>query len=614
EVYKFDATLGWQAMPALPAMSAGWDAPQNYSTIHVADVDGDGKAELIGRGGEGVELYAYNPQTQAWSSDFSFTEKQDPKAAWSDANNWNLVQHYSTIQSARVLLPGDRDYTDDGARVQAVLLGRGSLGMQTWRYDNNLRRWVQASASLPEWTETQKVAYQAICTVILGQNYGKDFRARYNDYNNILFGEWQRGLYSGESPVTYDQKPQLHSTLLPIPPGIEQDVWDSVAWQIWWELQWVRLVNDWYGSGKAGGLVDKETITEILTLQTVGNYLSIPQDSSLETLFDVLALIAGVAAAILTGGAALAVEGAALGVASAIAGGAAATFSFVPSQLPGQGGAYQVAYQNLQGEIDKTFNAALKNTPTLLFHLTGGGVNQPAYVPPDYGRLKQIGNWLQDGSWSWPNGPTGSPTSALVLLASRGYAINYWKVLLAAQPWYAFLNKWHPDEKYYYHHFKEADGDREFAWILTSSFSRETPVDLATLSALFDDTVTNNTFPLKVSLPDVYEGKNGWPSSGYDPDVNAQYTPPQALPPSLGVDIRSMVTLTRDVITNEVVATLTLVNQGMTPATNVEITGATLGGRSVIGNHAQRQMRLFTGQSQTILLHFVSLTPGASTV
>jgi hypothetical protein len=40
------------ALPPTPAWGdiGGWDQPQYYATIQLADIDGDGRAELIGRG------------------------------------------------------------------------------------------------------------------------------------------------------------------------------------------------------------------------------------------------------------------------------------------------------------------------------------------------------------------------------------------------------------------------------------------------------------------------------------------------------------------------------------------------------------------------------------
>jgi hypothetical protein len=36
--------------------AAGWDDPSKYSTIQLADVNGDGRDELLGRGDAGLEI------------------------------------------------------------------------------------------------------------------------------------------------------------------------------------------------------------------------------------------------------------------------------------------------------------------------------------------------------------------------------------------------------------------------------------------------------------------------------------------------------------------------------------------------------------------------------
>jgi hypothetical protein len=635
-VWRMDASLHWTPMtaPKNPIDKGAlwrddyhWNQPQYYQTIQLADVDGDGRDELIGRGGLGIELYDFD--AGSWRNDDSFTDYYDSKASWSDRNRWDWVQHYSTIQSARVLLPGraaapgspatisDAGYTGDGTHAQSVLMGRGSKGVQTWRYINAQHGWTQASALVPVWTDAFIAAYHAIGTQ-MHDSLASDIRAHYSNetfVNNGRFGQWQHNLYSNLSPGSYDQDiNDRPATTLPRPtnnPLITEEVWNAVTWQIWWELQWVKNVYAWYGPDQAGGLIDKNVIEQFLTLQKVGGYVNIPPDDTLSIVFTSLGLIAGVLAAVLSGGAALSFElpavAAELGVQAAIAGAAATAFSSVPGLLPAQGGAFQVAYNQLQDKIDQTFTAAIQGNDILKFALTGG-MSSGVYYPPDYGRLKQIGQWIQDEIWLWPTGPGGGQTSELVVHAARGYAISCWKTLLTAQPWHAWRAKEisvpsdYPTQ-YLYN-----------GWIFNLYPHEQSLTPKESLAALFDTIKKGTVFPLGVPLGDVFEGKRGWPISGWTSSGLRVLPPPQTPLPSLSVDIRSTVSLARDANTNEIVATVTLLNHGMTTATNAEITGATLGGRSLIADHSQRQMRLFHGQPQTITLHFASLPPGTSAV
>ena len=52
----------------LPAWgdAAGWDDPSKYSTIQLADVNGDGKDELLARGDAGLEIWTFDTSVGQW--------------------------------------------------------------------------------------------------------------------------------------------------------------------------------------------------------------------------------------------------------------------------------------------------------------------------------------------------------------------------------------------------------------------------------------------------------------------------------------------------------------------------------------------------------------------
>ncbi len=69
----------------------GWNDPTNYRTIRMADVDGNGMADICARGDLGIVC---------WLADGTgFPETLDGPE-WSDAEGWATVQYYATVRAA----------------------------------------------------------------------------------------------------------------------------------------------------------------------------------------------------------------------------------------------------------------------------------------------------------------------------------------------------------------------------------------------------------------------------------------------------------------------------------------------------------------------------------
>jgi hypothetical protein len=603
--WKLEEAPGGYGWKQLPRISPGpvwtdalnWNRQECYSTIQCADIDGDGQDEVLGRGSNGVEVWKFDTPNGKW-------RQLKTMPFWSDANGWNQGQYYETIQTARVLKPGDPGYIVNGTHTQAVLLGRGPGSMQTWRYVDEEQGWVRTSAPLPVFTRAQQEAYAQIGTQI-GEKDANDIRAWYNNADHVdnKFPSWQEAMYQSPLPDHYDQVPRP-LTRLPKPATVSPDDWEHVVWQIWWEMTWVKSVRDWYGDGQMGGLFLKHAFLDLTTLQKIGNYVNIPPDSTQQIVFTVLGMVASVVAAILTGGASIAAEGAALGVASAIAGGIGAAFSTAGS-LPGGGGSFQDAYNRLLGKIGDSFDDAYTNNGANLFALTGGMIwnnemSQNQYVAPDYGRLKLIGEWIEHNVWVWYGGPDGGTGIEFLNSTGQKYGIYVWQTLLNAQKWYI----WAPYGIFPGHGFPSAYLYENKYWLNSDYTNGFKYVSTDALSDLFDTSSRTKIFPLGVPLEDVYLGLHGWPKL---PGGQAVTPPTEMIAsdlPSLGVSVRLTAALSRDPITNEVVAEVTLRNEGVTPATNVEIGDATLGGQRMTANHAVRRLRLFYGHPQTIRLQF----------
>ncbi len=102
-----------------PAWSdaSGWDKPEYYWTIQLADVDGDGKADLCARDPQGIVCEISNGQGFG-------AEIRGPN--WGDSVGWSSVQYYSTIQFADVNGDGKMDVCARAAAGITCQLSNGT--------------------------------------------------------------------------------------------------------------------------------------------------------------------------------------------------------------------------------------------------------------------------------------------------------------------------------------------------------------------------------------------------------------------------------------------------------------------------------------------------------
>jgi hypothetical protein len=140
EVWHYDAAGGvWQQLCASAcgwSDANGWNQPQYYGTICAGDINGDGQAELIGRGPNGIEVWGFTPDTGRW------TQLSTNGCGWSDANGWNQAQYYSTIQLA---------VNADGL---TQLLGRGAAGVEVWNF-STASTWQQLGSTIAFFSDAQ---------------------------------------------------------------------------------------------------------------------------------------------------------------------------------------------------------------------------------------------------------------------------------------------------------------------------------------------------------------------------------------------------------------------------------------------------------------------------
>ena len=131
-----------------PSDANGWGKPEYYSTIRMADIDGDGKVDLCARAAKGF---------LCWRSLGDKFGSEIMVAEWSDAKNFNRPEHYTTIRMADINGDGKADVCIRAAAGIICKLSNGtSFGTQI---------------SGPDWSDT---------------NGWKD----YDNYSTIQYGDF----------------------------------------------------------------------------------------------------------------------------------------------------------------------------------------------------------------------------------------------------------------------------------------------------------------------------------------------------------------------------------------------------------------------------------------
>jgi hypothetical protein len=95
----------------------GWGAPEYWSTIRMGDVNGDGKADLCARHSAGFSC---------WLSDGNGFPDQIDGPALSNANGWSAIEYYSTLRLADIDRDGKADLCARAASGFTCWLSQGT--------------------------------------------------------------------------------------------------------------------------------------------------------------------------------------------------------------------------------------------------------------------------------------------------------------------------------------------------------------------------------------------------------------------------------------------------------------------------------------------------------
>jgi len=452
-VYQFNGT-SWNEIttPAsvLPlADSAGWNLPQYYSTIQAADIDGDGCAELIARAGDGLQFWKFNGTS--WAG----TDATQMLTAMSDANGWSLPCYYATIQTAVI--------NKDTPKVSS-LIARSSQSIQGWTWNTATGSWdITSVQAYPQFTGDRLAAYQSI-----SQQLG------------VTSSAGLRSIYDTElmSPLI-DFRTTLIGNSLKRPSAISTADWHSVQEELATELEYAANVVNYYQL--THDLINNIFVAKQISVTTVSQTLSIPPKDNTSVFFDVAEVLTNTAWA-------------ALGVvapeASVAAGLLASAFG---AMIDAEGSDVNLtaAVAELESQLGTSFSNAL----------TANG-NQQSLVVGDWSLFSSIGGMITSGAWNWS--PTDSPQ--YVTAGQYQYQLSLWQTLVPVA-WQLWTGTFGPPDGYPREYVYQEPGTYTEYWLLMvgSEVTWKVPAT-GTFGALFSPPPVG----LGVSIADVVNGVNGW--------------------------------------------------------------------------------------------------------
>ena len=223
-VYRFDGEKWSQAAPVLTDLSDahGFDRADEYRTIRVGEVTGDGALDVVARTAAGITVWEL--RAGSWVRLSTGPALTGPV--------WENRSHYDTI--------GLGDITGNG---RAALVARGVFGIRTFTWHNGSFRRPLLYGDFPPFAGDEATAYEEVSRLLLGRD--GDFRkltyaspheaiteATLNDYRARLAERCTPLIARRAAPAP----PQYGNCTPPRGSGVESMAWTAVSNQIIAEL------------------------------------------------------------------------------------------------------------------------------------------------------------------------------------------------------------------------------------------------------------------------------------------------------------------------------------------------------------------------------------------
>jgi len=514
--------------------------PEYVSTVQFADIDGDGKAEMIGRSHEGLIAFRFHPvgvgvKNRTVTDRYGiFNQIATAAGVMADADGWNAPQCYLTIQTARIG-GGGKGF------AKFAVIGRGPDGIQTWQWSadtgpaNPLPGGAVAKLGFrttavngfhqptepgfPDYSGPcqsnspgKLCAYQLLSQYLLdvvadvwppavAKPQFQDIRAQYT--NTAWMSHWVSMV---DKLAKLEGKQVEH-----IPP----DDFETVLKQLHTELIYVDCAYTWFNNTK--DVLNRLFPADEATVTLVQGRISIPPDYTVKVILDIASVVAAIVGAIVAVVTVIAVgasEGTLAPVAIPAIAAVTALISLslrIGSSYAGNGGkALELEVRHVRETLlDNWMRAPLANDHLLEVFLQ------------HWGFLRQLGEKITALQLVWPP----SLTSTMVAQGRRAYELSVWKTL-SQSTWMVIGYNWPKERnagvpKY---GFWYEDNVHQAKWLLIQSWKgigrQYNDIKEETLERVFGQPDEHDsTSPLGVPVEDVMLARNGWKlpyDTGYD--------------------------------------------------------------------------------------------------
>jgi hypothetical protein len=340
-----------------------------YRTIQAADVNGDGRDEVLVRASNGMLVVRLDAAGNGWGSFLSVNRPALANDPWSDP------AYYSTIKTAKL-----------GKSNARSLLARGRTGVRTWYFDTRpgRNRWTRHKRyGMPPFTGADLQAYNYLNRYVGLPDGG--VRGLYTDFTNapdtrIMAEKLKKLQDTCTVPQLPGYPPSQYATCSLPASGATDAVWTEVANQIMAELSYALIVNSYFTGPNGLTAIQTEAFQDDTDqYASISDDLKLAQAANVRADVNYLELFEGILdilAIIPEAGEAFEITGAALGIADS-----ATEDTKKPTH-------FDYTVSQVQSDITN-FHERAAAAITAQLH----------YVLGDYGLMSTVGRLRDSGHW-----------------------------------------------------------------------------------------------------------------------------------------------------------------------------------------------------------------------